>query len=138
MYSDMATRLSRKGTRSNARHCHGRCRIDRGSPPRSALGPIALAGLGGIHAELLEDVGVALAPVGESQAAALLRSLRGAPLLKARGAARARRRGSCTCSRGALVGGRPVPGNRRVEINPLLVTAGGAVGLDARIILSGP
>ncbi|MGH3033814.1 MAG: acetate--CoA ligase family protein, partial [Gaiellaceae bacterium] len=45
------------------------------------FGPIALAGLGGLYAELLKDVAVALAPVSEDEGADLLRSLRGAPLL---------------------------------------------------------
>ena len=45
------------------------------------FGAVVLVGLGGIHAELLDDVAVALAPVGEAEAERLVRSLRGAPLL---------------------------------------------------------
>ncbi len=40
------------------------------------FGPVALAGLGGVYAEMLDDVAVALAPVGEDQAERMLLSLR--------------------------------------------------------------
>ncbi len=140
MFSDMATRLSPEGysVECTASVTEG-VELIVGVRRDPRFGPIALAGLGGIYAELLEDVGVALAPVGESQAAALLRSLRGAPLLEgARGrpaldvgaAARALAALSSAAAR--------YPEIAELEINPLLVTAGGAVGLDARIILSGP
>ncbi len=45
------------------------------------FGPIVLVGLGGIHAELLRDVVVALAPAGADEMEALILSLRGAGLL---------------------------------------------------------
>ena len=38
------------------------CRRDR------RFGPIALAGLGGLHAELIADIAVALAPIGADEA----------------------------------------------------------------------
>src|SRR5207244_10648287 len=46
-----------------------------------SFGPIALVGLGGISAELIHDLAVALAPTTVEQAVALIRSLRGAQLL---------------------------------------------------------
>jgi acyl-CoA synthetase (NDP forming) len=45
------------------------------------FGPVALVGLGGIYAELLGDVGVALAPLDRGEAVRLLESLQGAALL---------------------------------------------------------
>ena len=45
------------------------------------FGPILLVGAGGLYAEIVKDVAVALAPVTEAAADALLRSLRVAPLL---------------------------------------------------------
>jgi acetate---CoA ligase (ADP-forming) len=99
------------------------------------FGPLLLVGLGGIHAELLRDVAVALAPVEPEEAEALLRSLRCAELLSgARGrpsldvgaAARAASALSHLAAR--------APWLAELEVNPLLVTSRGVLGLDARLV----
>lgn len=101
------------------------------------FGPIALAGLGGVYAELLRDVAVALAPVGEETAEELLHSLRGAPLLHG---ARGRPPVDVGAAARALAAISRVAAERpeiaEIEVNPLLVTADGALGLDARIVLA--
>jgi acetate---CoA ligase (ADP-forming) len=106
------------------------CRRD----PR--FGPIALAGLGGLYAELLKDVAVALAPVEEDEAADLLRSLHGAPLLLG---ARGRPPVDVGAAARALAVLSQLAAERpeiaEVEVNPLLVTPEGALGLDARVVL---
>jgi acyl-CoA synthetase (NDP forming) len=107
------------------------CRRD----PR--FGPLLLVGLGGIYAELLRDVAVALAPVGPDEAEELLRSLRGAALLLgARGRptpeVRAAAEAASALSRFAAAH----PEVAEVEVNPLLVTPDGALGLDARLVLA--
>jgi acyl-CoA synthetase (NDP forming) len=137
VFSDMTTRLSPEAysLEWTAPLADGvelivGCRRD----PR--FGPIALAGFGGVYAELLRDAAVALAPVTEDEADALFRSLRGAPLLLG---ARGRRpvdlaaaaRTLAALSR--LAAGRPEIAE--VEVNPLLVTPEGALGLDARVVL---
>jgi acetate---CoA ligase (ADP-forming) len=101
------------------------------------FGPVVLVGLGGVYAEILEDVAVALAPVTAEQAAELIRSLRAASLLEgARGrpsldvAAAARALGVLSHVAAAR------PDIKEVEINPLLVTPTGALGLDARLVLA--
>ncbi|MGH3116096.1 MAG: acetate--CoA ligase family protein [Gaiellales bacterium] len=101
------------------------------------FGPVVLVGLGGLYAEILRDVAVALAPVEEDEAAELLLSLRAAPLLEgARGrppldvAATAR----AVSSLSRVAASRPEIDE--IEINPLLVTPRGALGLDARVVLS--
>jgi acetate---CoA ligase (ADP-forming) len=99
------------------------------------FGPIALVGLGGIYAELLDDTAVALAPVNASEAEKLIRSLRGAPIL-----AGARGRPSLDIPAAAealaalsrLAAARPELAE--LEINPLLVLPQGAFGLDARAV----
>jgi len=45
------------------------------------FGPVVMVGLGGIAVEILKDVALAPAPVSRARAAAMLRSLRAAPLL---------------------------------------------------------
>jgi acyl-CoA synthetase (NDP forming) len=99
------------------------------------FGPVALVGLGGIYAELLGDVGVALAPLDRGEAVRLLESLQGAALLKgARGRAAvdigAAADAAVALSR--LAAARP--DIAEIEVNPLLVTPEGALALDARII----
>src|SRR5439155_570240 len=100
------------------------------------FGPLALVGLGGVYAELLRDVAVGLAPVSEAEAERMLRSLAGAPLLLgARGRppldlAAAARAGAALAGAAAVY-----PEIDELEINPLLVTADGAVGLDAHVVL---
>jgi acyl-CoA synthetase (NDP forming) len=107
------------------------CRRD----PR--FGPLVLVGLGGIYAELLHDVRLALAPAGADELEELLLSLRGAGVLTgARGRAsvdvRAAAEAAAALSRVAAAH----PEIAEIEINPLLVTPAGAVGLDARIVLA--
>jgi acyl-CoA synthetase (NDP forming) len=99
------------------------------------LGPVALAGAGGVYAELLSDSAVALAPVSPEQAGALIASLRIAPLLRgARGrpaldlAAAARALSALSHVAAAH------PELAELEVNPLLVLPSGALALDARFV----
>jgi len=100
------------------------------------FGPVALAGLGGVYAELLRDTAVALAPVGAGDAGELLHSLRGAPLFTG---ARGRPALDFRAAAGVLATVSRVaaehPEIAEIEINPLLVMPEGALGLDARIVL---
>jgi acetate---CoA ligase (ADP-forming) len=100
------------------------------------FGSVLLVGAGGLYAEVVGDVAVALAPAAVEAAEALLRSLRIAPLLDgARGRepvdVRAAARTAALLSRFAA----EHPEIAEVEVNPLLVTPEGALGLDARIVL---
>jgi acyl-CoA synthetase (NDP forming) len=101
------------------------------------FGPVALAGLGGVYAEVMRDVAVSLAPVSAAQAEAMLRSLKAFPLLDG---ARGRPRLDLVAAANALAALSQVaaehPEIAELEVNPLLVLRDGAVGLDARIILN--
>jgi acyl-CoA synthetase (NDP forming) len=101
------------------------------------MGPVVAVAAGGLHAETLNDVAVALAPVDEAGAEELIRSLgsaalltgaRGRPPLDISAAARA----ASTLSHFAAAH----PEIAEVEVNPLLVRPEGAVGLDARVVLA--
>jgi acyl-CoA synthetase (NDP forming) len=94
------------------------------------FGLLLLVGLGGIYAEVFRDVAVALAPVEPEQAEELLRSLRCAPLLDG-----ARGRTAVDVAAAARVASALSGIGAEVEINPLLVTAAGAVALDARVTM---
>ena len=99
------------------------------------FGPVLLVGLGGTVAEALADVAVRITPVRPHQAAGMVGELAGRALLDGW-------RGGPALDRAAL--GRIVAGLgelllahpylQDVEINPLRVTAGGLVALDAVII----
>jgi acyl-CoA synthetase (NDP forming) len=107
------------------------CRRD----PR--FGPLVLVGLGGVYAEVLRDVAVALAPADPAELEELILSLRGASLLTgARGwpsiDVAAVARVASALSRLAA----DHPELAEVEVNPLLAMPDGAVGLDARVVLT--
>ena len=109
------------------------CRRD----PR--FGPLVLVGLGGVYAEILGDVRLALAPAGADELEALILSLRGAGILTgARGRptvdVRAAAEAAAALSRIAAAH----PEIAEIEVNPLLVTPAGALGVDARIVLGRP
>jgi acyl-CoA synthetase (NDP forming) len=101
------------------------------------FGPLVAVAAGGIHAEALRDVAVALAPVDEETAQQLIRSLSSAPILVgARGlppldVAAAARAVAALANFAAAH-----PEIAEVEVNPLLVRPAGAVGLDARLVLA--
>jgi acyl-CoA synthetase (NDP forming) len=100
-----------------------------------SFGPVILVGAGGIHAEALGDVALALAPAHPSQVECLLRGLHVAPLLVGdRGtppvdlSAVAR----VAVALGDLLCGRP--DLAEAEANPLRADEHGALALDARVV----
>jgi acetate---CoA ligase (ADP-forming) len=99
------------------------------------FGPLVLVGVGGVHAEILRDFAVALAPVDAARARDLLLSLAGAALLTG---ARGRPPVDLAAAAEAIAAlsrlGAARPDLEEIEMNPLLVTPDGAVALDARVI----
>src|SRR6266566_3147712 len=99
------------------------------------FGPVVMAGLGGVLVEATRDVQMAVAPVGEAEAVALLRSLRGAAIFSGlRG--------------GPLVDLGPVadvivrisdlmvgnPEIAELDLNPVLAGVTGCVAVDWRVV----
>jgi acyl-CoA synthetase (NDP forming) len=98
------------------------------------FGPLIMAGLGGVTAELFKDVAVQLAPVSEFEAEKMLRGLTSFPLLdgwrgapKADLAAARRAISAISCLAAAE------PRISLIEVNPLRVMTNGALALDAVI-----
>ncbi|MDQ1600679.1 MAG: hypothetical protein QOD68_2153 [Actinomycetota bacterium] len=98
------------------------------------LGAMVMAGLGGVHVEVLDDVAFAPAPLDLPAARRLLDSLHGAALLRGN-------RGRATvdvdaaarllCAVGDLVAS--VPEIAELDLNPVLVSEIGAIAVDWRI-----
>jgi acyl-CoA synthetase (NDP forming) len=105
------------------------------------FGPLVMAGLGGVFVEVLADVAFRICPITRLDAEEMLDELKGAPLLK--GA-----RGRPPASRAAIidvlmkVGGedglllRHAADIQEADINPIIVSADGAVAVDARFVLT--
>jgi acyl-CoA synthetase (NDP forming) len=98
------------------------------------FGPVVLAGLGGVLVEAVRDVRLAVAPVDEAAAVAMLRSLRGAAVLDGlRGgpAVDLRAVAGLIVSVGRLLAG--VPRICELDLNPVLAHGSSAVAVDWRI-----
>ena len=102
-----------------------------------SFGPVIACGAGGIATEILGDVSVRITPLTDVDAAEMLRALRTFPLLEGF-------RGSPPCDipamedallrLGALVEAHPEVAE--LDANPVVVSASGAVIVDARVRLA--
>jgi acetate---CoA ligase (ADP-forming) len=104
------------------------------------FGPVLVVGLGGITAELERDVARRMLPLHEGEAEAMLRELRGFPLLDGyRGSppadiAAAARAIEAIAGCALALG----DGLEAVEVNPLIVNQDGAIAVDALIMRETP
>jgi len=116
---------------------HGVVELIVGARRDASFGPVVMVGLGGVQAELYQDVQIALGPVDEAQALDMLRSLRAFPLLDGwRGRARV---DVSAAARAVVAVSRLVAEDLDVfeaEINPLRVGPEDAVAVDALVILT--
>ncbi|GAA5054566.1 acyl-CoA synthetase (NDP forming) [Thermocatellispora tengchongensis] len=99
------------------------------------FGPMVLAGLGGVWAEVLRDTALRLCPIGEDDARAMLAELRAAPLLRGHRGAPPADLDALAALLVALAG----PGGLwqrldlgEFELNPVIATPDGAVAVDVR------
>ena len=102
-----------------------------------SLGPVLIAGLGGVQVELLRDVSFRITPVSDIDAGEMIASLRAAKLLDGfRGSPAVDREAFLDVIRrlSALV--EAFPELVELEINPLKLLPRGAVAVDARMRLA--
>ena len=104
------------------------------------FGPLVMVGLGGIFVEVLSDVAFRICPIKRIDAEEMLQDLKGAAVLSgARGRQPASREAIVDVllkmggERGLLM--QHAGDIREADINPLIVSAKGAVAVDARLIL---
>ncbi|HVL54601.1 MAG TPA: acetate--CoA ligase family protein, partial [Vitreimonas sp.] len=101
------------------------------------VGPVVLVGLGGVLAELIDDVAVGLAPLGPNRATALLERLRAAAVLDGP-------RGRPAVSRQEIarllvaVGDLMVrePGIVELDLNPVVASPVRTVAVDALVVVN--
>ncbi len=99
------------------------------------VGPLVIVGLGGVLAEAIDDVAVALAPIDASSATQLLGRLRSAVLLDGfRGGPIVDRRavGELVATVSRLIAGDPEI--VEIDLNPVIAGPDGAVAVDALIV----
>ena len=99
------------------------------------FGPVVLAGLGGILVEAAPDIQLAVAPVDEAQATALLRALRGAAVFDGlRGAAALDLGPAAAVIASVAHLLTDTPEIAELDLNPVLASANGCVAVDWRIL----
>jgi acyl-CoA synthetase (NDP forming) len=100
------------------------------------FGPVVMVGLGGVFVEAIDDVALALAPLGADRARRLLAGLRGASVLRgARGGdpVDIDALAALVSAVGDLIAA--VPEIAEIDLNPVLVSAAGAMAVDWRILV---
>jgi acetyltransferase len=103
----------------------------------ASFGAAVVVGLGGVLAEVLDDVAIRLAPVTRDEALAMLEEIRGARILDGV-------RGRPAVDRGAVAAlivalsrlGEARPDIVEVDLNPVIASATGALAVDALVVLS--
>lgn len=103
------------------------------------FGPVVLAGMGGVFAEVLNDTALGLPPLTADDARRMLESLRGYPILTG---ARGRSGAGIAALADVLLAlsdlALACPQIAELDINPLRATPGGPLALDALIRISAP
>ncbi|MFP4347570.1 MAG: acetate--CoA ligase family protein [Desulfococcaceae bacterium] len=100
------------------------------------FGPCVMIGFGGVLAEVLNDVVFGVAPLSREEALHLLDRLKSRRLLDGYRGAPAADRGALADILTSLGGlGSAYPGIREIDINPLILSRGKPVAVDATLIL---
>jgi acyl-CoA synthetase (NDP forming) len=102
----------------------------------ASFGPVVLVGFGGVLAEVLDDVRMALAPLTRDAARALLGGLRGAALLdgvRGRPAVDRERVVDLIVAIAELASARP--DIVEIDANPVIASSDGALAVDALVVL---
>jgi len=100
------------------------------------FGPVVLVGIGGVLAEVLDDVAIRLAPLRRDEAESMLDDLRGSAILHgARGGPRVRRAALVDLLVGLGRLGLERPDVVEVDLNPVVAGPDGAVAVDALVVL---
>ncbi len=142
-HPDRPRRRTRAGARLDgvlvAKQLQGGVECILGIHQDPVFGPVAMVGLGGIFVEVLRDVAFRRCPFGPDVAEAMIRGLRGAPLLLG---ARGRPPADIAAlaqmlSRLSAFAAAAGPRLRAVDLNPVLAMPQGAFAVDAVVDIDG-
>ena len=101
------------------------------------FGPVVMTGLGGVMTDLLRDRAFAVPPLEPGAAAAMVASLRAAPLLDGyRGAPQVDRQALITLLQRVARVAEDVPELVELDLNPVLVSPDGALAVDCKVRLA--
>ena len=136
-YREIADRLGPKGMVAPMLQSSG-IEMILGISRDSQFGPTVVAGFGGIFAEVLSDVAVLIPPFNATAVKRVLENLSMADLLKgARGASKVDVDSYCeAAARLSEIAVAFSDTLVEVDINPIMLTADGCVGLDALMVLA--
>jgi acyl-CoA synthetase (NDP forming) len=100
------------------------------------FGPVVMFGLGGIHVEVFKDVTFRLAPVDVAEAEAMIRSIRGAPILEGTRGTQKVDIGTLARSLSALSRFAAAHSDdiESIDINPFIALPEGGCAVDALIV----
>ena len=102
----------------------------------ASFGPLVMVGLGGVLAEVLDDVAIRLAPVTRDAALEMLDGLRGSALLAGvRGGAGVDRDAVAELIVGVAAFALDRPDVLEIDLNPVIATVDGAVAVDALVVV---
>lgn len=103
----------------------------------ASFGPCVMVGLGGVLAEVLDDVAIRLAPVTRDVALDMLSSLRGARVLEgARGRPAVDREALADLIVGVAAFAADRPDVLEIDLNPVIATTDAAVAVDALVVVA--
>ena len=101
------------------------------------FGPVIMFGLGGIAVEVLQDVAFRIAPLTKRDAGAIIREIKGYPLLTGYRATQAVNLEALEGVIGAVSAFvSETSGVAEMDLNPVLAYADGTIAVDARIVLT--
>ena len=108
-----------------------------GARSDASFGPCVMVGLGGVLAEVLDDVAIRLAPVTREVALDMLASLRGARVLEgARGRPPVDRVALADLIVAVAAFAADRPDVLEIDLNPVIATADAAVAVDALVVVT--
>ena len=103
----------------------------------ASFGPCVMVGLGGVLAEVLDDVAIRLAPVTRDVALDMLSSLRGARVLEGpRGRPAVDQEALADLIVGVAAFAADRPDILEIDLNPVIATADAAVAVDALVVVA--
>jgi acyl-CoA synthetase (NDP forming) len=101
-----------------------------------SFGPLVMVGLGGVLAEVVDDVAIRLAPVTHDIAHEMLAGLRGSAILGGtRGGTAVDREAVAELIVGVATFALERPDVLEIDLNPVIATADGAIAVDALVVV---